>query len=107
MKSIRLLPMLALLAGIVFSAFTPVTTKNAGQNENFYRFMSTDPNDRLLESAYEYIGTQLPDPTGCDGDELTCIIHALGDTDEPDFQASGISTLQDLEDVTDALKDVD
>lgn len=97
--------MLALVVAVSLSAFTQKSTvKKANLNENFYRFTSNDPDDRMVESAYEYVGTELPSPTGCSGSELPCIIHAQGDQTQPDFQASGISDLQDLAAVTDAEK---
>lgn len=101
-----ILPLFALIIGVAASAFTQsrIVIKKANANENFYRFMSTDPDDRLVESAYEYIGDVLPSPTGCSGSQLPCIIHAQGDETQPDFQASGISNLSQLALVTDAEK---
>lgn len=98
--------MLALVVAVSLSAFTHQKTviKKANVNEHFYRFMSTDPDDRLVESAYEYVGDALPSPTGCSGNQLPCIIHAQGDATQPDFQASGISSLSQLAQVTDAEK---
>ncbi len=105
MKHLRLLPFLALVLAIGFSAFTEKASEKAATG-NFYRFTPSVSGDELVESAYEYVGTSMPNPTGCSiPGELPCIIEALGDENQPDFQASGIVDLEDLEQATVETKD--
>lgn len=103
MKHLRLLPFLALVLAIGFSAFTVKNSEKAATG-NFYRFTPSVSGDELVESAYQYVGTSQPDPHNCVGVNLPCIIQALGDTNQPDFQASGIEDMDDLEAATKVKK---
>ena len=96
---------MALIAAITFSAFRPqAEVKKTNLDQHYYRFMSNDPNDLLNESEYEFIGDELPTPLGCPDGQLSCIIQAEGDENEPDFTASGISDEEDVEAATVAWK---